>query len=93
MTFFKVILFVPCVLLQLHFYSLSQMMSAVKQTWCSENQMLPQSDVVESKLEDVIKISEIPKAAVFVLKAKSEDKSRMCPKCGQTFKARKLTAG
>ena len=65
---------------------LSQMMSVLKQIWCGQNQMLPQSEVVEVKLEEVIKVSEIPKAASAVLKAKSEDKSRMCPKCGQTFK-------
>ena len=52
----------------------------------SENDKLPMTECIETKLEDVMRYCEVPKAAEYVLKAKTEDKSRMCPKCGKTFK-------
>ena len=61
------------------------MVQVLKSVWCYKNKMLPPTNLIESKLEDVIKICHIPKAGRLILEAKKENKQRICAICGKTF--------
>ena len=60
-------------------------MSILKMVYCYKNKGLPKTNLIESKVEEALQFSYIPKGGQIILKAKEDKKQRVCSICGKTF--------